>query len=183
MFEQFRRAIGFIHYTEYLDLYQKEYNTTLDLKKIARKCLLFLNSFHFFSYGKIKDIFFWIRIKFLLGRSKGRGKRGYGEEAQNEGYFCKIPLLSKIKSLSHKLLVRQTSNNCHCNWHAQKATCRDFQVISSSSSWSKTTLSIFKEQIWLTNRKYYGKNKLCFDSLSQWREALSSSFSLNILCR
>ena len=30
---------------------------------------------------------FWIRIKFHLERAKGRGKRGYGEENQNEGYF------------------------------------------------------------------------------------------------
>ena len=35
-----------------------------------------------FSYGKVKDIF-WIRIRFHLGRTKGRGKRGYGGEAQN----------------------------------------------------------------------------------------------------
>ena len=31
---------------------------------------------------------FWTRIKFHLGRAKGRGKRQYGGEAQNEGYFC-----------------------------------------------------------------------------------------------
>ena len=40
-----------------------------------------------FSYGKIKDIFEGLRIKFHLGRAKGRGERGYGGEAQNEGYF------------------------------------------------------------------------------------------------
>ena len=31
---------------------------------------------------------FWIWIKLHLGRAKGRGKRGYGSEAQNEGYLC-----------------------------------------------------------------------------------------------
>ena len=34
--------------------------------------------------------------------------------------FAKLPLLSKINTLSHKLLVRQTSNHHHCNCHAQK---------------------------------------------------------------
>ena len=74
-----------------------------------------------------------------------------GGESQNEGHFCKFPLLSKIQTLSHKPLVRQTSNHCHCNQHAQKPTCRDFQMILSSSSRSKTTLYIFKEQTWLPN--------------------------------
>ena len=46
-------------------------------------------------YGKVKDIIFWIRIKFHLGRAKGRGKRGYGGEAQNEGHFCKIPIIQQ----------------------------------------------------------------------------------------
>ena len=29
------------------------------------------------------------------GRAKGRGKRVYGGEAQNEGYFCKIPIIQQ----------------------------------------------------------------------------------------
>ena len=33
----------------------------------------------------------------------------------------KFPLLSKIQTLSHKLLVRQTSNHHHCDKHALKA--------------------------------------------------------------
>ena len=35
-----------------------------------------------FSYVKVKDAFcsVWIRIKFHLGKTKGRGKRGYGGE-------------------------------------------------------------------------------------------------------
>ena len=41
----------------------------------------------FFPYGKVKDIFIRIKIKFHLGRAKGRGKRVYGGEGQNEGYF------------------------------------------------------------------------------------------------
>ena len=38
----------------------------------------------------------------------------------------------------------------------KKLICSDFQVILSSSSWSKN-LCIFKEQIWLPDRKCYGK--------------------------
>ena len=45
---------------------------------------------------------FWIRIKFHLEREKGRGKRGYGGEVQNEGYFCKIPIIKQdTKFISH----------------------------------------------------------------------------------
>ena len=57
-----------------------------------------------FSYGKVKDVFFWdIRIKFHLGRTKGRGKRGYGWRSPKWaggffGFFCKIPII-KIKTL------------------------------------------------------------------------------------
>ena len=72
--------------------------------------------------------------------------------------FAKFPLLSKIQTLPQKLLVRQTSNNHHCNWHSQKPNCKDFQVILISSSWSKMASFVyFKEQIWLPNRKCHGK--------------------------
>ena len=65
-----------------------------------------------FSYGKVKDIF---------GGGQKEGVRGTWGEAQNEFFFfAKFPLLSKIQTLSHKLLVRQTSNHHHCNWHTQK---------------------------------------------------------------
>ena len=53
------------------------------------------------------------------------------------GIFAKLPLLSKIQTLYHKLLVRQTSNHHPYDWHAQKPICKDFQVIFSCSSWSK----------------------------------------------
>ena len=50
-----------------------------------------------FSYGKVKDIFGGIRIKFHLGRAKLRVKRECGGEAQKERvFFAKFPLLSKI---------------------------------------------------------------------------------------
>ena len=95
-----------------------------------------------FSYGKVKNIF-WIRIKFHLGKAKVRGKMGVWAETQNEvGFFAKLPLLSKIQTLSPKYLVRQTSNHHHCNWHTQKPMCRNFQVIWGNSSWSKKQLCV-----------------------------------------
>ena len=36
-----------------------------------------------------------IKIKFHLGRAKGRIRGVVGEEAQNEGYFCKIPIIKQ----------------------------------------------------------------------------------------
>ena len=49
-----------------------------------------------FSYGKVKDKdVFLIRIKFHLGRAKGRGRRGYGGESLNEVYFYKILIIKQ----------------------------------------------------------------------------------------
>ena len=72
----------------------------------------------------------------ILSGGKRKGKREYGGEAQNQGYFCKIPIVKQDTNFL------TTSNHHHCDLHAQKPTCRDFQVILSSSSWSKTTLCI-----------------------------------------
>ena len=111
----------------------------LYLKKIAGNIPYFFTDCTF-SYGKVKDFFGGIRITFHLGRRRGRvmgrsPKWGFF-------FFAKIPLLSKIQALSHKLLIRQTANPHHCNWHAQKPISKDFQVLLNSSSWTKTTLCI-----------------------------------------
>ena len=53
---------------------------------------------HFFFLWEGQGHFLGIRIKCHLGRAKGRGKRGYGREAQNNGYFCKIPIIQLGKS-------------------------------------------------------------------------------------
>ena len=45
-----------------------------------------------FSYGKVKDIF-WIRIKFHLESTKGRGKMGVWKEKPKMSYFYKIPII------------------------------------------------------------------------------------------
>ena len=50
-----------------------------------------------------------------------------GEKPKMRVNFAKFPLLRKIQTLSHKLMVRQTSNHHHCNWHAQNV----YAMISS----------------------------------------------------
>ena len=73
----------------------------LHLKKLAAKCSIFLHQLDFFSYVKVKDAFcsVWIRIKFHLGKTKGRGKRGYGGEPKIRwGFFAKYPVLSEIQT-------------------------------------------------------------------------------------
>ena len=123
----------------------KEYFATLlkrlHLKKNNLKMFHMSSQNVLFSYGKVKDVF-WVRIKFHLGRAKRRGERRYGERV----IFAKFPLLSKIQTLSNKLLVRQTSNHHHCNQYAQKFKLEDFQVILSSSSWSQTNLCILRNK-------------------------------------
>ena len=125
-----------------------EYVATLlkiiHLKKIARKCSIFLHQLYFFLMGRST---FFFRDKDQI--SSGEGKRvrwGMGEKPQMRVSLAKFPLLSKIQALSYKLLVRQTSNHHHCNWHAQKSICMDFQVILSNSSWSETTLCILRKK-------------------------------------
>ena len=79
-------------------------------------------------------------------------------------FFSKFILLIKVQTLSHKLFVRQTSNHHHCNWHAQKLYAGNFkQIWTVLPGQKQLDLCIFKEQIWLPNRKYNGKNKLYFD--------------------
>ena len=75
-----------------------------------------------------------------------------GKKPKMRCLFVKFPLLSKIQTLSHKHLVRQTSNHHHCDQQVQIPIGRGIWVILSFSTWSKTILCIFKEQIWLPNR-------------------------------
>ena len=95
--------------------------------------------------------------KYQISSGEDKGKREYGGEGQNKGYFAKHPILCKIQTLSHKMLVRQTSNHHHCNWYAQKPKVGDFQLMLSSSAWSKTTLGIVR------NKHSFLKKNLCFD--------------------
>ena len=130
-----------------------------------------------------------IRIKFHLGRPKERGKRGVlGQKPKMRVNFTKFPLLIKIQTLSQKRFVRHSYNHDHCNWHSQKPKGKDFQVILSSSSWSKAPLCIFKEKygfhignamekrnsILTRKRKEILWKKYCFDSVCQQRKALSN---------
>ena len=79
----------------------------------------------------------------------GESPKSGGVFLQNTQYWVRYKLISE-------LLVRQTSNHHHCDKHIQKANCTNFQVILTSSSWSKTTLYVFKKQIWPPNKKCYG---------------------------
>ena len=98
---------------------------------------------YFFLMGRSRIRIFKIRIKFHLGRAKGRGKRVYEGRSPKLGLFLQTSHYLARYTLSHKLLVRQTSNHHHCNQHVQKPTCKKFHVMLSSSSWSKITLYIF----------------------------------------
>ena len=101
------------------------------------------NSQKMFHISSLIVLFLMIRIKFHLRRPKGSGQSGiWGEKPKMRVIIVKFPLFSKKQTLSHKLLVRQNSNHHYCNWHSKKLYAR----ISSTSSWSKTSLCIFKEQ-------------------------------------
>ena len=150
-------------------------------------------------------------VLFLMGRSRtfldkdqsssGGGQKewvrgGIEEKPKMRVIFAKFPLLSKVQNLSHKLLVRHISNHQQCNWYAQNPKCENFQVILSSSSWSKTTLCILSNKYGFKIGNAVEKNKLYFDQeeignamekinsvliFSQQREALFIFF--NPLCR
>ena len=57
----------------------------------------------------------------------------------------------------------QTSNHPHCNWHAQKPICKDFQVTLSSSSWSKQLCVFLRNRYGFQIGNAMQKNKLYFD--------------------
>ena len=71
-------------------------------------------------------------------------------KAQNElGFFAKFPRLSNMQTLSHKLLIRQTSN-----YHHSKSACpKTYTQGFSSDFWAdlpcqkQLCFYIFKEQI------------------------------------
>ena len=63
------------------------------------------------------------------------GARGqYEGEAQNEGYFCKIPIIKQGTNFISQTFGQTSFNHHHCNWHAQKPICKDFKVILSRSA-------------------------------------------------
>ena len=143
----------------------------LHVKKIATKCSIFLQWLYFFLMGRSRRFFFFIKTKFHQERAKGMGKMGFGWFGPKWGFFCKIPIIKWDTNFISQLLVRQTSNHHHCNLHAQKPTCRDFQVISNSSSWSKRTLCIlgnrYSYQIGNAMEKIWNvMNRLCHSSWS-----------------
>ena len=70
----------------------------LHLKKIARKCYIFLHQLYFFLKGRSRT-FLGNKDQISSGEGKRKGlEGGMGGEAQNEGYFCKIPILKQDKN-------------------------------------------------------------------------------------
>ena len=69
-------------------------------------------------------------------------KRGYGGEAQNVLFCCKIPIIKQDTNFISQTFG-QTSNHHHYDVHAQNLNSRDFQAILSSSSWSITASVYF----------------------------------------
>ena len=115
----------------------------LHLKKKSQKMFHISSPIVLFSYGKVKDNFWGYESNFIWGEQKEGVRGGMGKKPKMTVIFAKFPLLSKIQILSHKLLVKQTFYHCCCHQHAQKPICRDFKVILSSSSWSKTTFFVY----------------------------------------
>ena len=90
-----------------------------------QKCSFWCNDNNCSYVGKICTFFlwegqghFWIRIWFHLGRAKGRGKRGYGGEAPNEGYFCKIPIIQQDINF-----ISQTFGQTNFLWPPLQLAC------------------------------------------------------------
>ena len=111
---------------------------------------------------------------FIWGGQKEGVRGGMVGEAKMRWFFAKFPwILSRIQTLSHKLLVRQTSLHHHCDWHAQKPNCNDFQVISSSSSWSKTALCILRNKYGFQIGMLW-KNKIYFNQEEMLKMAWNS---------
>ena len=65
----------------------------LHLKKKGRICSIFLHQLYFFLWEGQGH--FWDKDQISSWEGKRKGKMGYGGEAQNEGYFCKIPIIKQ----------------------------------------------------------------------------------------
>ena len=58
--------------------------------------VVYVGKIYLYFFLKERSMTFWIRIKFHLGRAKGRGKRGYGVKPKMRVIFAKFQLFSKI---------------------------------------------------------------------------------------
>ena len=78
--------------------------------------------------------------------------------------ICKIPIIMQDTNFISQTVGQTNFYPPTLQSACPKTIMQGFSsVFVSSSSWSKTTLCIFKEKIWLPNRKCYGKDKLYFD--------------------
>ena len=141
-------TIGFL---EYFAAFLK----ILHLKEIARKCTIFLHQLYFFSYGKVKHVFFW-------GGQKEGVRGSMGEKPKMRVNFAKIPLLSKIQIYLTNCCSGNPLITTIVIGMPKNLYVKIFKWIWAVLPGKKTALCIFKEQIWLPNTKCYGKNKLYF---------------------
>ena len=91
-----------------------------------------------FSYVKVKDIFGGIRTLQWGGQKEGV-TGGMGEKPKMRVIFTNSHYSARYKLYLTNCWSDKTFNHHHCDQHAQKPLCRDFKVIFSSSSLSKTT--------------------------------------------
>ena len=75
-------------------------------------------------------------------------------------FLAKFPLLSQIQTIFNKLLVRQTSNHHHCNWHAQKTYKQGFSSDFEQFFLVKNNFVYFKDKYGFQTRNATEKNTL-----------------------
>ena len=108
----------------------------------------------FFLMGRWRIRMFFNKDQISSGEGKRKGKRGYGGESLNEGYYCKIPIIKHDTNFISQTFGQTNFKPPPLQWHTQKPICRDFQVILSSSSWLKTICILWKNK--------YGFHIVCF---------------------
>ena len=58
----------------------------------------------------------------------------------SEPYILTFPQKCRKNIITQKLLVTQSSNIVHCNWHTQKPICADLQAFANTFSLCKLTI-------------------------------------------
>ena len=108
----------------------------LHLKKIAAKCSIFLHWLYFFSYWKVKDVF-WLRIKFHLGEAEGRGKRWvWREKPKMRVNFAKIPIIRQDKNF-----ILQTADSTTLSYrrvgHSWSSSLLNLHFVNICPQWCR----------------------------------------------
>ena len=130
----------------------------LCLKKIAAKCSIFLHQLDFFLMwrSRMHFVFVWIRIKFHLGRAKGRVNGGM-RETPNWVFF----LQNSHYKVRYKLYLTNCWSDKLLTTTIVISTSKQLNVQTFKWFWAvlpgqKQLCVFFKKQIWPPNRKCYG---------------------------